>query len=188
MGQYYMATIISKEGDIKAISPYPYGSGAQLMEHSYISDIYVNSVLNYLNKGDRLYWLGDYAEYEDLHNGDSKITKHKFENLYSDVWTECSKTTQVPTSRETPIYVINATKGCFVELDAIEFKSDRYGNRINVVPLLCSVGNGKGGGDYRGINMGDCGAWAGDEIYATNNEEELIGLSDYTEFIDFYEG
>lgn len=43
---------------------------------------------------------------------------------------------------------------------------DKEGWCINPLPLLTSIGNGQGGGDYRGDSP-DVGSWAFDKIYVT---------------------
>ena len=35
------------------------------------------------------------------------------------------------------------------------------------LPLLTAMGNGQGGGDYRGVNMDKIGCWAGDLLHVT---------------------
>ena len=40
---------------------------------------------------------------------------------------------------------------------------------IHPLPILCSDGNGRGGGDYNGTNMDFVGRWAYDKIYTDNN-------------------
>ena len=46
--------------------------------------------------------------------------------------------------------------------------NNKNGWCINPIPLLTSIGNGHGGGDYRGDDPNsDVGSWAFDKIYIT---------------------
>ena len=77
MGQYYSASILAKNKKTveKFVSPYNYGNGAKLMEHSYIGNNFVEAVEFLLidtgkNKnrwsGKRIVWAGDYANPEPM--------------------------------------------------------------------------------------------------------------------------
>jgi hypothetical protein len=64
MGQYYRAVCLDKE---EYVSPYDYGSGAKLMEHSWLRNDFVNAVVSLLFTGGRwcktrFVWTGDYSE------------------------------------------------------------------------------------------------------------------------------
>jgi hypothetical protein len=64
MGQYYRAVSINRK---QAVSPYDYDNGAKLMEHSFLTNSYLNVVMMLLSAGGawhktRLVWAGDYSE------------------------------------------------------------------------------------------------------------------------------
>ena len=63
---------------------------------------------------------------------------------------------------------------------------DRWDFHIHPLPLLTAVGNGRGGGDYRGYeNKSMVGYYAGDVIEIS--EEIPDGYSDHTEIGFFSE-
>ena len=187
--QQFSATIVTKEGEVKAFHPHSYNSKSKLMLQSYISNPYVSIVLNQLKRGDRLYWLGEYANYEELHNKDLKISEDEWDNVY-EVWYNLNKFVYIEDENyERQRYVINLTKKCYIDLD----DSRAFGinteckeiNYFHPIPLLCSVGNGNTYGDYYGVNSELCGAWAGDEIIVSNDEKDIKGLYNYTHDVWF---
>ena len=78
MGQYYYGVVLNSrrknypnKEKVKAwLSPYDYGNGAKLMEHSYIGNDYVSAFEALINKengeyaGYPIIWAGDYADKE----------------------------------------------------------------------------------------------------------------------------
>ena len=53
-------------------------------------------------------------------------------------------------------YILNLTKKEYVKIP--EYNENEW--TIHPLPLLCADGNGRGGGDYQGINMNKVGIWA----------------------------
>ena len=86
-------------------------------------------------------------------------------------------------------YIINDTKKLIIdlkqlELDVKELKLDEW--IIHPLPLLTCVGNGRGGGDYRGDDD-RIGEWFRDKIYTTNNISNLkVGKTGGYFFVDAY--
>ena len=69
-------------------------------------------------------------------------------------------------------YIINFDKKLAVEIP--EHKENEW--QVHPLPLLCADGNGRGGGDYHGINENMVGAWAYDRIGLDNELPNGIKL------------
>ena len=54
---------------------------------------------------------------------------------------------------------------------------------IHPIPLLTASSNGRGGGDYKGINMKMVGYWCGD-VLEVIDKEELNTIKGYTDILD----
>lgn len=190
MGQYYKPLLIADDGTMQTAYSHDYDNGLKLMEHSWIGNNFVNAVIQNIDgKPQRLAWLGDYADgvVDDSCNfGDGFITqKTEFQKIYNSVWGNDPEDDLDVKSidRNTPEYVlsnenadcfvVNLTKGCYIDMEKYVAENkwkdslDTYFWCINPIPLLTSVGNGQGGGDYRGAHEDDVGSWAFDRIYMT---------------------
>lgn len=187
MGQYYKAVLIDENGVMKTFDPEayktddePYGMGFKLMEHAWLPNPFVNAVLSYIvNKPMRLGWVGDYAK-----DATSSAEIHTiFDKVYS------GKRKNSSLDGITPIqldhehldwFFVNKTKGLYLDIRSYFHRSVESNELfcIHPAPLLTAIGNGMGGGDYRGINMEEVGAWAYDEVYITQTPPER---SQYTE-------
>lgn len=189
---------------------YAHGNGAKLMEHSYVGNWYVKAYEQAL--GGKFYgypfvWVGDYADemfntdvYTKAHEFIDDVTKRKakkkgyylngfvFEKLYKngDIekadesdFVEKVITKDNADKVDTFKYIINLDKKEAVAMP--EFKEDEW--TIHPLPLLCASGNGRGGGDYHGINENKVGIWAYDRIGMTNELPDGFKLIE----IDFKE-
>ena len=160
MGQYYLAVILGDLSHLNFLkkeyvrcwlSPYSYGNGVKLMEHSYVNNRFI-SAFEYLISPDgpfymsRVVWAGDYAENEPNSN----------ENLHK-MLCEKDEKLEKPVAYDTTTYryIVNHTKMQYVDKEALY---------IHPLPLLIAEGNGMGGGDYKGRNKHLCGTWARDII------------------------
>ena len=68
-------------------------------------------------------------------------------------------------------YIVNLDKKMFIRMPKESKEKDKYGYTkmtIHPLPLLCAVGNQRGGGDYYGRNETLVGSWAYDRIGVTN--------------------
>ena len=59
-------------------------------------------------------------------------------------------------------YLVNHTKKVYILYSTV--KKDKYGYRLDPLPIFTAEGNGRGGGDYRGENIDLVGTWARDII------------------------
>lgn len=179
MGQYY-TPYVQRGRKIKTYYSHRYGNGLKLMEHSYIGNNFVNAVCNEIfDAPAHVVWCGDYAEVEDFKN-----TK---ENRAKRIIAKCEKNyDMVKDGNEVfgwdnkEYFLINVTKKQYI---AIDNEEGSWGAKIHPLPLLTAVGNGKGGGDYRGINEEQVGIWADDVLYITDNPPKDYGRIE----IPFYE-
>lgn len=178
MGQYYKG-IILKEGTNEpeiAFSSYSYESGAKLMEHSYIGNQFVRRMEKEISPEGNHYkapvvWGGDYADSE-IEGEDIPLYM-----LCDNVLEEKSKDV---TTKKRLRYIVNHTKKLYVDKEKVS--ADKYGYKINPLPLLTAEGNGRGGGDYHGNNEKLVGSWARD-IISTESAITSFKKSGYEEII-----
>lgn len=185
MGQYYRIYAENEEGT-KVFISYDYNNGAKLMEHSYFGNRFVKAICaTILNNPHRVWWVGDYADEE----GDFK---EGFEYVYLNAWNAEEKGIPIVKSTEDfdfeeRLYLINHTKKGYIDLRECKVKNtDKWDYSIHPLPLLTAVGNGRGGGDYRG-NTGEAfvGYYAGDLLEISAEIPE--GYHDHTEIGEFRE-
>ena len=194
MGQYYRGVILNEEKNevINALCCYAHGNGAKLMEHSYIGNHYVRAyeyLLSTTFKNKPFVWCGDYADtdwYCKAIDFDDSRTKDMYERKYNCAYpterTDTKHHLTIPYKKwKYNKYLINYDKGQYVKLP--KRKKDVW--QIHPLPLLCADGNGRGGGDYSGINENMVGIWAYDHIGIAN---ELPTDKYYTELkVEFKE-
>ena len=171
MGQYHQFMNFDKK---EICSPHGL---SKLMEWSYQKNDYLLSVEQLLKsswKNDRVLVIGDYVT--DFYNDDryKKIfddirkanSNYNESNIYFYQYKEVSAST-TPTTLPTR-YIYNHEKKQYIDLkiEAIQgFFYDKkentlYGQNIHPLPLLLSVSNGAGGGDYYSVNQYYVGSWA----------------------------
>lgn len=163
MGQYYMP-VIKRGNKLRRVYSHDFGNGFKLMEHSYVDNDFINVIANNLvDNPAQLYWCGDYAEADDF------ISESMFKRIYDYAW--CRKKNRSTTLEDRNInfdwnkdwYYINVTKKKYIEMP----KPGRW--IYSPISLLTAIGNGRGGGDYRGDNQ-MIGAWAGDKVYLSETK------------------
>ena len=190
MGQYYQPLLIDDSGGMITAYSHDFDNGLKLMEHSWIGNNFVNAILKKLDSTPmRVAWLGDYScdLYDDAYvgmGGGFVTDKDDFVDYYGSVWNEEHQPQAILMKNENSEYLldtehadcflVNMTKGCYIDIQEYVKENETYEGAkhtpwcINPLPLLTSVGNGQGGGDYRGeIGMDDVGSWAFDKIYVT---------------------
>lgn len=182
MGQYY--NIIIRNKDQKSTHAYDRTidgeyTMAKLMEHSWYLNTMVNAIAEKLyHNPANIAWVGDYAtgepgDREDLYKL-AYPKDEKYEMLHSTEFTLNGR------------YLVNHDKKLI--LDCWEYLRDcmihnNDGWTPHPLPLLTALGNGRGGGDYRGINEDKVGSWAWDLLEIVE-WEDLKPLKDqgYTNF------
>ena len=199
MGQYYKAIFLTENNKpLASVSSYDFGSGAKLMEHSWMKNPFVRFVERQLMvEPQKVVWGGDYADQEDpttlspmeiklLADDDSEYTntekiKENGANLY-DLSDLVGKLTHDENNKNkyehnytsvAPLkvkYLINHDKKQFV--DKSKSPKDSDGWQIHPLPLLTCEGNGRGGGDYRGESP-LIGMWARNKISVATKKSDI---------------
>lgn len=190
MGQYYMPVIIDGAKPAYLYS-HDYGNGLKLMEHSWIRNNFVNAVMAHMTDHPvRLAWLGDYSDscYEDIRNHDYIESEEQFDELYNSVWRNDSEENGGAVKADDWAFEMDPEKVYLLNMDKKEYVSiPNYIQRVdmesrdsndnwyvNPLPLLTSVGNGQGGGDYwSDIGADQIGRWAFDRISVTDDPESI---------------
>lgn len=209
MGQYYMPTLIAKDGTISTLYSHDYDNGLKLMEHSYIGNKFVSAVCTQIwKKPTKLAWIGDYSDdpWEGTYTG--HISQKDFFKIYQEVWNDERYPFRIYpepygylTLKNRRRYLINHTTKEYVDLESYieknkwheksEYRRRRDGRVVNEpyeydkcihpLPLLTACGNGRGGGDYY-----DCfpdyekvGSWAFCEIELTGVKPKGYDLVEY---------
>lgn len=168
MGQYYNVVIKNKNTIItynrKVDGEYTL---AKLMEHSWWYNPFVCSLTKLLYENltpCRVAWVGDYAYSADDLNIPDGIDVAK---LHEIAWGENSKTQEIHKDDLylDGKYLVNHTKKIYLNCDVYRRKSmARNGWVIHPLPLLTSIGNRLGLGDYYGTDMDAVGSWSWDSI------------------------
>lgn len=178
MGQYFRGAILKKNHKLAknpvlvSFRPSKFGNGAKLMEHSYVGNEYINAYMEMISDSDGAYfgypfaWVGDYADdmfgknyYDDAKNIEDMSLK--------------TYQSQICNNKKYK-YLVNLTKKEYVVIP--EDIEDTL--VLHPLSLLTAIGNGRGCGDYHGIDENNIGIWAFNRIGATNNEEEIKGMKE----------
>ena len=173
MGQYY-TPVLEKDGLLTRINPSSlhHWPMVKLMEHSWMPNEYLAVVANRIYKNPlKLVWLGDYGD-EDVKRlfPDSPLAKlgGTAEHLVSDDITDLYESDIDEdgdiTFDYTDKWLVNHNSKTAINFnDYVELSKSHTIDKewiINPISLLTAIGNGKGGGDYSGINQNLVGEWA----------------------------
>lgn len=186
MGQYYVIANFDKE---EYLHPHEWGIGMKLTEFSYFGNYLSTALLNLLKgrwNGDRVYLIGDYVDLSDPKENWYSTAKALCQELplkspdYTFVGGEYNlqdyviqhfkhlSMSQVGHKRTTAHYVYNhGTKEvlCLDHCPAFHIDPNGYQWKIAPLNLLLAMGNGRGGGDYRGHNEELVGSWVNASEY-----------------------
>ena len=172
MGQYYFAVVGDGKGKVVAYDAHKFKAsdkmfiGLKLMEHSWLLNPFVLAVAKKIYRNpSRVAWVGDYAEEDDM----EEIAVHAGEEPKAaiSVW---KKSNSAVGLKETDFsmegkFLVNHTQKLFVDIDKFANATrDKDDWVVNPLPLFTAIGNGRGGGDYRGANNKKIGAWAWDML------------------------
>lgn len=171
MGQYFRGAVLkknhklAKEPVLFALSPYKFGTGAKLMEHSYIGNTYVNAYMQEISDEDGYFfeypfvWVGDYAD-----GINSKEYYFHAREIEDESYIKYGKTFKAYDFKHYK-YLINFSKKEYVVIP--KMKPQVW--QVHPLPLLTAYGNGRGNGDYL-VKNEYVGRWAFDRIGSTNDE------------------
>lgn len=152
MGQYYRPVV---ELDNK-ITVYNRNMG-KLIEHSWLENPLMMAISEklYMKKG-RVLWCGDYAK-------DDEIERCGLTVRY--IWdTDCKELKSV-NFRINNLYFCNHDTKQYINIDNyIDDSTDSDGWCLHPLSLMTAIGNGRGRGDYLGINEDKIGIWFWDLI------------------------
>lgn len=125
----------------------------KLIEFSNFNSSIVDVICKELyNETCKVFVVGDYAEAKDNINSSSPLVNNWFLDILRGSNEVDYKTTVFNMNGK---IVLNYTKGLYYKITNQEpFK----------LFFLCSIGNGKGSGDYYGVAKNECGKWFGDSI------------------------
>jgi hypothetical protein len=203
MGQYYRPTFLGKKNKpISFVRCYDFGSGAKLMEHSWMANDFVGFVEKQLvNQPQKLVWAGDYADKESnipkaiikeyikvnlANDGEKEYYNEKYIdenglNIYD--LTELAVQITDPSITDPYNQKIDlALPKKFKYLinhtkkefvDKSKVPSNSEGWTIHPLPLLTCEGNGRGGGDFRGEEKDLVGRWSRDEIEVSSVKGDI---------------
>ena len=180
MGQYYKACVENDEGTV-ILDSWGYGSGAKLMEHSWMGNDFVNAVYTLIeNKPSDIGWVGDYSDSVGVN-----------EAIYKMCWgEECEgegarnvEPKDFFKNGEYEGFLVNYTKKQMIDMKKyakLAEVEEGYlkGWIVNPLPLLTAIGNGQGGGDYRGENMEMVGHWYMDSIAFEHEPKDFADITE----------
>lgn len=129
----------------------------KLTEHSWIGNLGIGRVMTLLTQGHKWYkspmvWCGDYFNEK---GEDDYYDKADSNNRLKKIWS-------MTKNRQLKAVLVNHTKKEYVLYS--EIRPNDVGWRVNPLPILTALGNGRGGGDYMNYqpDFDKVGIWARD--------------------------
>lgn len=145
MGQYYVPLVKREE----KYTAYSIQSGLKLMEHAWVGNIDSDGIAALLYKSPaQVAWVGDYAN-------ETAEERAIYRHAYDGVTEEDIPLCRIDIRNKV---LVNHTKKEYVVI------ADDLEESVHPLPLLTAIGNGRGGGDYRGSDEELVGSWAMDTI------------------------
>ena len=192
MGQYYSLIIKRKDQEACELSNSDFKSGfngLKLTEHSWIGNEWMDAMtyLIYQCPSNVLHY-GDYAESDDFEDlaPEAKAVWEKSRGDKFPVFNirDLYKNLGDPDEIKFPYegkYLCNHDQMCYIDMsEYMENNKDRDGWVLHPLALLTAVGNGYGGGDYRGPNQEDLKTWVWDEVSIEDTIPEGYSKEEYT--------
>lgn len=172
MGQYYYGIMnCSFDGEGKPVAFCNIEAGyLKLMEHSWWGNYYVNWFCRALSQSKfRVGWVGDYSDSQGCPE-DIFMAAHGFDKE-DDPNPKYTETIAVSESHFTlnGKILANHTKKQYLDCNKYYKEASKYDDVwiVHPLPILTCIGNGLGGGDYRGINQDKVGIWFWDILEVT---------------------
>lgn len=144
-------------------------SGMKLTEHSWVYNDFVNGVVELIEGNpSTVAWVGDYAD--DTSDFDGRYT----EEVYASAWDDDCHDRPFESMPDTHMdgYIVNSSMREYIDLERYVSANMEDGWCVHPLPLMTAIGNGRGGGDYRGRDMHLVGRWAMDVIEYTHEKPE----------------
>lgn len=164
MGQYYSVINVDKR---VRLSPWDFDNGAKLMEFSYHGNFLINAVMNLLAdqwKGDRVFFVGDYADLSDSDEPCHEALKALIEELgiaedalYNYASENFENVSALADTEEKGWrYIYNHAEKQYIDIQHCPLEwayrsadtSEPYVVTVAPISLLLAMGNGRGGGDF----------------------------------------
>jgi len=177
MGQYYRPIFLTENNKpLFSVTCYDFGSGAKLMEHSWIKVYFVRFVEKQLMiQPQKLVWAGDYADNEETEGVNLYTLSENVGKLTHDETIPKNKSKYDYDFKNiaplTAKYLINYDKKEFVNKSKTPKDSDGW--KMHPLPLLTCEGNGRGGGDFRGDGKDLVGRWSRDKIGVSTRKSDI---------------
>lgn len=183
MGQYFKPVSLDT---MEFLRSWSYECGAKLMEHSWITNNFVEAVEMLLIENGRwdkhrIVWTGDYADPEDISSEFWKqnikyfsgkgvqLNDRNISNLLDDSRELKFLIEAIPADH---YYLVNFDKMLYVDKRKVSYHdtwNDGTPMQIHPLPLLTAEGNGNGGGDFNGEDPKKLiGSWARNRIGLRN--------------------
>lgn len=197
MGQYYKIVNVDKE---EMLYPFKFNCGLKLMKWAYANNPMVLALYNLLAtswKGDRVYVIGDYADFSVPSECWYKPLKALFyEKGIEDLYTYAAEyflDVSEYTDRENNCYqyIYNHALKVYIDLNKCPIEDAKsFGKysfvtftRISPLPLLLAMGNGRGGGDFANCMNGFkyVGTWC-NTVQSIEISKSILPVNGYTEF------
>lgn len=196
MGQYYEAVLRTNNGEFIVLNPHAFNEGAKLLEHSYINNSFVKRAIQLLtNNPMQLAWVGDCTDLDDIESKNVADLLILFNSLKEEEinyeFNKLSPCKKIPISNlenseinQNKYVIFNKTKKEYVDVEEyLSVLGSKHGYILHPLPILSSIGNGNGGGDY--YEASPCykrvGSWACDEIIVLT-KSKLIELQTLKSF------
>lgn len=182
MGQYYRPVVIDRHLKEKVYNCYNYGSGAKLTEHGWVNNFMCDAICyDLLDEPKSVAWVGDYAEADDETDKNNSYYDVNSRKIFIDAaWVKDEKkhrNIKKTLLNYDGLYIINHTKQEIIDMyNYIENNKANEGWCLHPLAILTAMGNGKGGGDYHGINMDLVGSWSTDLISTTYDTSKIKDL------------
>lgn len=179
MGQYYRTILTDANNKSTVYNRDVDGEYtlAKLMEHSWWYNPFVSTICSKVFENPmRVVWVGDYADDADSVN---ELSETDIKKLHKTAWKGKGVGVQKNELYLDELYLVNHSKQIYINCNEYKDKCNNDGWIIHPLPLLTALGNGLGGGDYRGDGS-DVGSWANDIISIEKNipfgytEEEYL--------------
>lgn len=171
--------------------PYPEeysraSEGLKMMEHAWFGRPFVNGVLATIADGPaQVAWVGDYANEDEDYERIAGFSPDDYEACWSYDSDMTEPFAEMPDGSVRG-YLVNLDKGVYLDLAEISMlggSEAAYGRTTHPLPVLTAIGNGRGGGDYYGTNMGKVGTWAMDRLQFVLDEPTEMERGESDDYI-----
>jgi len=189
MGQYYKPTILAddKKTPITWADSWDYGTGAKLMEHSWVGNHFVARIeVELLNNPQCIVWAGDYADAEVDADGNERTELYEGREYPLTMYSMADKLEHLKLpkkavkSSKARRYILNHESNEFVDIKKVQASHLQWAKEgdeewlVHPLPLLTAEGNNRGGGDYRSDNGSELvGSWARNLISIVTRKKDI---------------